>query len=194
MCEWTSLDDGEFVAQVPYFPPLQSLETDFSNEECLRLVRAAAVGGGGGGGGDGASVNAGGGDDKYNSSSLLADAKVRSVRSWTMSAEVADVFTRGRVVLCGDAAHRFPPAGGFGMNTVRERGEREERESKTKCVQTFHSTYTHADESFAVFCSLVRIRSPGEGERGDLRAASSGGVLTEVERENKKLFEALETC
>jgi len=40
--------DGEFVAQVPYFPPLQSLEDDFSHEECLRLVRAAAAGGRGG--------------------------------------------------------------------------------------------------------------------------------------------------
>lgn len=95
-------DDGEFVAQVPYFPPLQSLEADFSREECLRLVRAAATG-----------ARAGAGD----SAAVLADVRVRSVRSWTMSAEVADVFARGRVVLCGDAAHRFPPAGGFGMNT-----------------------------------------------------------------------------
>ena len=49
----------------------------------------------------------------------LDDLEVQSVRAWTMSAEVADRFVTGnsRVVLCGDAAHRFPPAGGFGMNT-----------------------------------------------------------------------------
>ena len=181
VCEWTSLDDGEFVVQVPYFPPLQSLETDFSNEECLRLVRAAAVGGGGGGGG--ASVNAGGDDN--DSQSLLADAKVRSVRSWTMSAEVADVFTRGRVVLCGDAAHRFPPAGGFGMNTVRERGKRrKERATPNVCRPFTQLTHTQSSHSLS-FCSFARTRSPGESERDDLNAASSGGVLTEGGREQK---------
>ena len=34
-----------------------------------------------------------------------------------MSALVADRFRVGRAFLCGDAAHAFPPAGGFGMNT-----------------------------------------------------------------------------
>lgn len=34
-----------------------------------------------------------------------------------MHAEVAETFLAGnnRVILAGDAAHRFPPAGGFGM-------------------------------------------------------------------------------
>src|SRR6185503_2200821 len=42
---------------------------------------------------------------------------IRSIRPWTMTAEVAERFRVGRVLLAGDAAHRFPPTGGFGLNT-----------------------------------------------------------------------------
>jgi 2-polyprenyl-6-methoxyphenol hydroxylase-like FAD-dependent oxidoreductase len=42
---------------------------------------------------------------------------IKSLRPWTMTAEVADRFRIGRVFLAGDAAHRFPPTGGFGLNT-----------------------------------------------------------------------------
>jgi FAD binding domain len=38
--------------------------------------------------------------------------------SWTAGrALVAECYRRGRVLLCGDAAHLFTPTGGFGMNT-----------------------------------------------------------------------------
>ena len=40
------LRNGEFVAQIPYFPPHQSLERDFSRRQCAALVEAAANGGG----------------------------------------------------------------------------------------------------------------------------------------------------
>ncbi len=43
--------------------------------------------------------------------------EVKSIRPWTMTAEVAERFRAGRIFLAGDAAHRFPPTGGFGLNT-----------------------------------------------------------------------------
>lgn len=44
---------------------------------------------------------------------------VRSVRTWTMATTTADRWrdASGRVFAAGDAAHTFPPTGGFGMNT-----------------------------------------------------------------------------
>jgi 2-polyprenyl-6-methoxyphenol hydroxylase-like FAD-dependent oxidoreductase len=42
---------------------------------------------------------------------------VMSVGRWRMNAAVARRFVQRRVVLCGDAAHQFPPTGGLGVNT-----------------------------------------------------------------------------
>ncbi len=42
---------------------------------------------------------------------------IQSVGGWTMCAETASRYRDGRVFLAGDAAHRFPPTGGIGMNT-----------------------------------------------------------------------------
>lgn len=43
--------------------------------------------------------------------------EVRSVGTWRMNVAVAERFVHGRIVLCGDAAHQFPPTGGLGVNT-----------------------------------------------------------------------------
>ncbi len=39
------------------------------------------------------------------------------VGTWHMTAQVAERFGRHRTYLIGDAAHRFPPTGGMGLNT-----------------------------------------------------------------------------
>lgn len=89
------LAEGEWVLQIPYFPPFQEA-IDFSTSRAQDLV-AAGLG-----------------------LENEADVKVLSVRPWKMSAQVAKSFHVGsskRIILAGDAAHTFPPAGGFGMNT-----------------------------------------------------------------------------
>ncbi|CAM8880765.1 unnamed protein product [Rhodiola kirilowii] len=87
------LEQGEFVLQIPFYPPQQNLE-DFTPKMCNKLI-AKLVG------------------------RELADVDVIDIKPWIMHAEVAEKFTSSdsRIFLAGDAAHRFPPAGGFGMNT-----------------------------------------------------------------------------
>jgi 2-polyprenyl-6-methoxyphenol hydroxylase-like FAD-dependent oxidoreductase len=45
------------------------------------------------------------------------DPEVLSLGLWKLNATVAERFLQGRVLLCGDAAHQFPPTGGLGVNT-----------------------------------------------------------------------------
>ena len=40
-----------------------------------------------------------------------------TVSPWHMTAQVAERYRAGRIFLVGDAAHRFPPTGGLGLNT-----------------------------------------------------------------------------
>ncbi len=45
------------------------------------------------------------------------EVTLQGLSTWNMSAQVADLFRIGPVLLAGDACHRFPPTGGLGMNT-----------------------------------------------------------------------------
>lgn len=43
---------------------------------------------------------------------------IRNISPWSMSAQIAERYRKGRVFLAGDAAHRFPPTGGLGKACV----------------------------------------------------------------------------
>ncbi len=45
------------------------------------------------------------------------DVTIINRSTWRMSRQVAARFSQGRTLLVGDAAHRFPPTGGFGLNS-----------------------------------------------------------------------------
>ncbi|KAG9401082.1 hypothetical protein AC1031_009842 [Aphanomyces cochlioides] len=85
---------GEWVFQIPCFP-VKDPSSEYPPSRCIDLIRHAAGG------------------------SQSLDVKLHSVGGWRMTAQVAREYAtyNDRVFLVGDAAHQFPPAGGFGMNT-----------------------------------------------------------------------------
>ena len=101
------IEDGDWVLQIPFFPPFQDWKG--YTEDVVRKIVASGLG-----------------IDKYNNNSNSdfthndEDIEILSIKPWTMAATVAPSYLIGeqnRIILAGDAAHAFPPAGGFGMNT-----------------------------------------------------------------------------
>lgn len=83
---------GRWVVNFLWDPAAETL-ADYPTSRCEEIARKAF----------------GVGDD--------LDLEVISVLPWRMTALVAERYREGRVLLAGDAAHAFPPTGGFGMNS-----------------------------------------------------------------------------
>ncbi|MEI7592239.1 MAG: FAD-dependent monooxygenase [Actinomycetes bacterium] len=83
--------DREWVYMHPWDPDAQAIET-LTVERCAALVAAAM-------------------DDPD------VPFEVLTIGTWHMSAQIAERYRDGRTFLIGDAAHRFPPTGGLGLNT-----------------------------------------------------------------------------
>jgi len=82
---------GRWLCQITVPPDEWSLDV-FTNERARDWIRAAA-----------------GVDD--------LEPEVLSLGLWKLNSTVVERFVQGRVLLCGDAAHQFPPTGGLGVNT-----------------------------------------------------------------------------
>ncbi|MEI8287165.1 MAG: FAD-dependent monooxygenase, partial [Actinomycetes bacterium] len=83
--------DNESVFMLSFDPNAETVD-DYTNERCAHIVRNAI------------------GDNS-------ADIEIVGAGTWHMTAQVAESMRQERVFLMGDAAHRFPPTGGMGLNT-----------------------------------------------------------------------------
>jgi len=81
---------GTWVLMHPYDPAAVAPES-FDDAKCRPLVEAAIA--------------------------APVPFSIRNISPWAMSAQIAERYRKGRVLLAGDAAHRFPPTGGLGLNT-----------------------------------------------------------------------------
>ena len=100
---------GDWVLQIPFFPPYQTI-SDFNPNYVRELVWA----------GLGVHPSEEGQDGPgHTQFGNNFNVEILSIRPWTMTSLVADQYLNEskNMALIGDAAHAFPPAGGFGMNT-----------------------------------------------------------------------------
>ena len=94
--------DQRWVLHIPWDPETETL-SDYSEERCIAFARHC----------------------------IGADVPIdmRSIRPWVITSQIADRFREGRVLVAGDAAHRFPPR-------RRLRAERRRPGCAQPCLET----------------------------------------------------------
>lgn len=105
---------GNFVAHLPFFPPAETAEQFEDKSKLYPLLERA-----------------------LSSTDGYPPFQIESVRSWGMHATLATRMSamEGFVGLVGDAAHQYPPSGGFGVNV----GMGEVDYLATRIAEKFHS-------------------------------------------------------
>lgn len=83
--------DREAVCMMPFDPDVEC-EADWDEARCEAAIRNA-----------------------LEDPSL--EFEIAHIGSWAMTAQVAQRYGEGNIFLAGDAAHRFPPTGGLGLNS-----------------------------------------------------------------------------
>ena len=83
--------DSEWVYMLPFDSDVESID-DYDASRCAELVLRGI------------------GREE-------SKVEIETISTWNMSSQVAERFSEGRVFLAGDAAHRFPPTGGLGLNS-----------------------------------------------------------------------------
>lgn len=111
-----------------------------------------------------------------------ATVEVHSVRPWTMTGDVAARYRVGRTFLVGDAAHRFPPIGGYGMNTgiqdAANLGWKLAAVLRGRAADALLDTYEQERRPIALSNAAVSVA--GAGALGDSGIGRSGLPLARM--------------